>query len=221
MELTIDFIKENFDIINVRYFNGELKTPKFKIIHAKTYLGECWYDDNTHESVIRISDTYDIPENGIMDIIAHECIHLYICQNQIEDTSSHGKVFKSIADRLNAEGGFNIVCTDSTGGYGLRNKKANAVYYIACFRMGTTGEYFSFSINKNNLDYYKNEFDCHPGFFQNAFIFISSDDKKYAGYPKCRKGVRGRYIDFTEFNMLRNNENVIYSCQTLMCKKSK
>lgn len=39
MELTLDYIKTNFDKFNEKYFDGCLVTPKFKIVHTKSYLG--------------------------------------------------------------------------------------------------------------------------------------------------------------------------------------
>ena len=49
-------------------------------------------------------------------------------------------------------------------------------------------------------------------------MFISTDDKKYAHYPKCRTSIRGYYIDFDEFNKLRETENIISHEQTLGIK---
>ena len=104
MELTIDFIADNFQMINELYFNNELETPRFEITHVKSYLGQYhWQYDMFGEfmdSVIRISDMFDRTEEDIINTIAHETIHLYIRQHHIKDTRPHhGKVFYSIAAR--------------------------------------------------------------------------------------------------------------------------
>lgn len=224
MELTIDFIADNFQVINELYFNNELETPRFEITHVKSYLGQYhWRYDMFGEfmdSVIRISDMFDRSEDDIVNTIAHECIHLYIRQNHIKDTRPHhGRVFHSIADRLNREGGFHIARTDSIEGCGLRDKSKKETYYIACFKSGSCGKYFQFAINKNYLEYYQDKFERYPKHYQNVFVFMSTDDKKYAHYTKCRKSVRGYYIDFTEFDTLRETENIICSYQTLGVKR--
>ena len=68
------------------------------------------------------------------------------------------------------------------------------------------------------MEYYKHLFDHNPQRYQNVFMFISTDDKKYAHYPKCRTSIRGYYIDFDEFNELRETENIISHEQTLGIK---
>ena len=215
MALTLDFIREQFNVINRKHFNNELLTPRFEITHVKSYLGQYhWeYSDDERifcDSVIRISDMFDRTDEDITNTLVHEMIHLYIRQNKIKDTRPHhGRVFYSIADRLNREGGFHIARTDSIDGCGLRDKSKKETYYIACFKSRGSGKCFQFAINKNYLKYYFKRFETFSSYYQNAFVFTSTDDKKYAHYTKCRKSVSGYYIDFDEFNRLRETENIV------------
>ena len=94
MALTLDFIKEQFNVINRKYFNNGLLTPRFEITHVKSYLGQYhWhysYDSRIFiDSVIRISDMFDRSDADIINTVAHEMIHLYIRQNKIRDTRPH------------------------------------------------------------------------------------------------------------------------------------
>ena len=213
MDLTIDFIRENFKRINKKHFGGKLLTPTFEITHVKSYLGQYhWqysYNENIfRESVIRISDLFDRSERDIVNTIAHEMIHLYIRQNKIKDTRPHhGRVFYEVADRLNREGGFNISRTDSTEGCGLR-VKTNQIWYIARFK-DELGRYFAFSINQNYLDKYMRMFDRYKSHFDKWYIFKTSDDR-YSRYTLCRESVRGRFIDKETFLKGRENECVIH-----------
>jgi len=224
MALTLDFIREQFNVINRKHFNNELFTPRFEITHVKSYLGQYhWqysYDERIFcDSVIRISDMFDRSDADIINTLCHEMIHLYIRQNKIRDTRPHhGRVFYSIADRLNREGGFHIARTDSIEGCGLRDKSKKETYYIACFNSGGSGKYFQFAINKNYLEYYFKKFETYVSHYRNVFVFTSTDDKKYAHYPKCRKSVRGYYITKKEFDTLREKENIITNNQILGIK---
>ena len=206
MALTLDFIREQFNVINRKHFNNGLLTPRFEITHVKSYLGQYhWhysYDERIFsDSVIRISDMFDRSDADIINTIAHEMIHLYIRQNKIRDTRPHhGRVFNSIANRLNIEGGFHIARTDSIEGCGLRDKTSKETYYIACFKSSSSGKYFAFSMNVKYIKYYQDRFERYPSHYQNLIVFTSTDDKKFAHYPKCRKGVRGYYVTEEEYN---------------------
>ena len=219
MELTTKMISDNFAVINELFFNNELITPRFEITHVKSYLGQYhWrydYDGNFVDSVIRISDMFDRTDDDIVNTIAHECIHLYIRQNHIKDTRPHhGKVFNSIADRLNREGGFHIARTDSIEGCGLRDKSVKKTFYIACFKM-RDDRYFRFRMNENYIDRYKWIFEYYPRTYQNPFMFTSTDDKRFAHCRECRKSMRGKYITKEEFDFFKETEDVFYRQQTL------
>jgi hypothetical protein len=226
MVLTIGFISENFHKFNKEYFEGKLQTPTFEITHAKSYLGQYhWkYGSNylwdghrvLSESVIRISNMFDRNETDYQNTIIHEMIHLYIRQNHIKDTRPHhGRVFNSIADRINRQGGWHIARTDSVEGCGLTDKVNVNKFYIACFFSGSSSRYFRFRINEKYLQYYKYRFDNYPTHYKNVFIYVSTDDKKYAHYPSCYKSVRGWYISKEEYDTLKETEKVIYELQTL------
>lgn len=201
MALTLDFIREQFNVINNKHFEGKLLTPRFEITHVKSYLGQYhWkysYDSSIFiDSVIRISDMFDRSDADIANTIAHEMIHLFIRQNKIKDTRQHhGKVFNTIANRLNREGGLHIARTDSVAGCGLRDKsKVGNPYYIACFKSGNSGKYFAFSMNMKYFQHYLDEF---------------------AHFPKCRKGVRGYYVTEEEYKAYKTNEKILFQYQTL------
>ena len=55
-------------------------------------------------------------------------------------------------------------------------------------------------MNKNYVKYYQDRFERYPSHYKDIIVFTSTDDKKFAHYPKCRKGVRGCYVTEKEYN---------------------
>lgn len=216
MKVTLDFISSKFKEINEKYFDGELNVPQFKVIHAKNKLGVyCFNVDvygNILKSVLKVSDFYDRSEKDLADTVAHEMIHLYIAQNKIKDSSDHGYMFLSVAERLNKVGGFNIRKNTELKSFEVTRKR---IYYVACYKVPRQDRYFRFVINRNSIDYYRELFLSSPKYFENPFIAISYNDSKYAQCLECRKTVKGYYIDEKEYKEILDNETVIFQCQTL------
>ena len=76
-------------------------------VHAKkrrTLLGKTV----CYDFKLRINTRIDLTEAEIEDIIIHEMIHYYIGFNKIEDTSSHGRVFRQLMNTINERFGRHI-----------------------------------------------------------------------------------------------------------------
>lgn len=197
--LTLQFISDSFDKFNAEYFDGRLNAPTFEITCTKSVLGQCTWKRNrnylTSEKtpyVFRmcISDMFDRTEVDYQNTILHEMVHLRIRQSNINGTNKHhGRIFYSITDRINYQGGWHATRADSVAGCGLTNKAYKKTFYLAAFKDGNRGKYFVFGVNRNYLDYYKRYFQSYPKHYINAFKFTSTDDIKYAHYSECRSGI--------------------------------
>ena len=152
MTLTISYISEKFEKYNNLYFNGSLKTPKFKISNSKRALGTLcisrrlnFYGGYTKEHTISISKYYDRTEKQYDNTLIHEMIHLYISQNDIIDNGSHGRHFKAECARINKYG-WDLSRTTDTSGWKLSeeaqkrldNKLSNATYSVIVYQMYDT-----------------------------------------------------------------------------------
>lgn len=78
--------------------------------HHKTYNGlfqRRWIKGDKEKTLVdRIviyNNSEDFEEGFVNSVLVHEMIHQYIIQNEIKDTSSHGKVFKTIMSQINSE----------------------------------------------------------------------------------------------------------------------
>lgn len=223
MDLTEKFIEDKFRDFNRIYFGGKLQTPSFKVTHVRSYLGQYhWkygYDGSLIENEIRISNMFDRSERDFCNTILHEMIHQYIRQNHLKDTRAHhGRIFYAQAERINKEGGWNISRTDSVAGCGLKHNTNNNKFYMCCLEL-KNGKYYVFRFNKKCLDYYIDKIESNPSFFLNPFMYVSTNDKKYAHFPVCHTGMRGWYITKDEYENAKITEKLIIGWQTLSAKR--
>lgn len=208
MEITTEFISEKFKEFNAEYFEGKLNTPRFEVMHTKSLLGELHFDSfwsvYRHKWVIygyaiRISDYYNRPQHYVEETILHEMIHLYIAQFKLKDTRTHGKIFYSIADRINKQGGWNIARVHK-GEVLVPRETKNDGYWVGCYRSVDMKKYVSFVMSKSKIEYFKKQLSSCPNLCADWFIFHSYDNAAFGHYPKCRRRIRGWFISEEEFN---------------------
>lgn len=205
MELTIEFIKENFHKYNKEYFDGVLKEPKFEISKTKRQLGCMQRKCGSY--LIRVSNYYDRSEHDYLNTLIHEMIHLYIRQQGIKDTNTHhGRVFYAWADKINKHG-WEIARCNSVGDAPLTNG-GNTTYYIGAF-LTDNCNYFYFRFTPTNLREYK-DFLCEK---KRYMIFTSHNDNKFNKLTTCRSRLRGYYLTKEEYDTFFNDygEKMLYS----------
>lgn len=208
MTLTISYISEKFEKYNNLYFNGSLKTPKFKISNSKRALGTLsisrrlnFYGEYTKEHTISISKYYDRTEKQYDNTLIHEMIHLYISQNDIIDNGSHGRHFKAECARINKYG-WELSRTTDISGWKLSeeaqkrldNKLSNATYSVIVYQMyDTDNTQFIFRVAKGKeLTYYNHlKYTCNAA----KVKYFKSNDNIFESLPTCRCRIRGRRID--------------------------
>jgi hypothetical protein len=114
---TIPYIQSCFDEYNACFFCGSLPPVPVKLSHAKGFLGKLTFTRrkqglfrgyHNENFVLRINARIDLPEELIQDTVLHEMIHYYIAVNQLNDTSTHGVLFRREMARINAEGNRHI-----------------------------------------------------------------------------------------------------------------
>lgn len=94
---------------NREMFGGTLPVPPIHLTNARTYMGQMtckkrvgvFGKKHFSDFALRISKRFDFTEQELQDTIIHEMIHYYIGYNQLEDTSSHGAVFRQMMHEIN------------------------------------------------------------------------------------------------------------------------
>ena len=114
MVVTLDFLSLCFYQYNFMYFDKELPTPNFGILHSfRTcgffeYTKGGWFDKNVYNPIISITDYYDFTLEQLEELMCHEMIHYYLAYVGEDRGCHHGKKFKKIAERLNKIYGLHI-----------------------------------------------------------------------------------------------------------------
>ena len=211
MKPTIEYLRENFDKFNVMYFNGTLKTPAFELFKSKRIFGQCAWETSwwVTSYKIRISTYYDREEKNVLNTLIHEMIHLYIRQNNIKDTRAHhGRVFHSIANRINAEGGWHIDTHSNDRDCGVSDEVKADTYYLAAFYLVKERRYFCIAMNKKYLSAFRRKFELHQRLFSDVFFFRTTDSK-FAHYRKCRDRIGGFYITKEEYDTYKSTMDIL------------
>ena len=117
---------------NRLYFDQQLQTPKFGLLHTYRNLGKfeyCWGEKKMpvkkRYMAILMSDYFDFDEETFRNIMVHEMIHYYLYLNNPHESSafrhflrlfsfmdnSHGPEFMAMAQKFNEQYGLNITVT--------------------------------------------------------------------------------------------------------------
>ncbi|MBR1539061.1 MAG: SprT-like domain-containing protein [Bacteroidales bacterium] len=116
MIATIPFLEKRFETFNTLCFSASLAPVPIKLSRATRSLGACTYKKQRKlfgktsfsDFCIRISTCFDLPENELEDILLHEMIHYEILSKQLQDTSAHGRLFRSRMNEINERLGRHI-----------------------------------------------------------------------------------------------------------------
>ena len=113
MTLNVDILRQWFWQFNREYFAGELPEPRLYLSRARTRLGNMSFrrgrfTGRPTDFAIGISTCYQLTQKECQEVLIHEMIHYYIAYRRIADTSSHGRMFRSIMQHINSRYGWNI-----------------------------------------------------------------------------------------------------------------
>lgn len=141
MVVTQEWMKEWFDRFNHDYFKQLLPSPAFSLSRGRSRLGQfsCKYMairgiGKPKGCKITLSTYYNMSERQAGCVLLHEMIHYYIAYLGLKDTGPHGVVFRSIANTLNREYGWEISVSTSTAGWEvtkeIKERNERQAYFI-------------------------------------------------------------------------------------------
>lgn len=205
MELTIKYLTDKFEVYNMLYFNNLLPIPKFKITSARHTLGQYKYNGLAlYSHTICVTDYYNRPtEKDYDQTLIHEMIHYFIKYMKIEDTSSHGRIFKQQCKRINKDG-WDLARTTDIRGWAINpkyaariakkeEKKANRkrlVFVVEDHRK----RQFAFCTNKTSLPFF--EQCANRCGWKYKYLFSNND--VFQHWQNCKTRMIGNYLESDE-----------------------
>ena len=195
MKITESQMSEMFKELNEQYFDGQLDTPNFRVVHTMDALGLYCHDTNGNE--IRITDVYDRDDRSYRQTMLHEMIHQKIDQFRLKDNSEHGKVFMNEAARLNDLGWDITPVSDSSSfsvNEGTTKKRSIYIFLVIGKVMAVAADRGGEKTVEAVLRKYGARNIKH----------IFTDDPMFARLPPCRVKLKG--ITLTEEMIEKVNE---------------
>lgn len=198
-DITIERLRGIFYTLNRDYFGSDLPEPRFLLTRSRTILGQflCTrkrFGKGTKDHTIKVTTYYDITEEVLRDIVAHEMIHYSLALNNLRDTSSHGWMFRWEMARLNAAG-LNISIHADTRQWkaaGKFHKRERLVMALTT----SEGEYMLTVVNpKYAQTISRLARDCSN---VSTWQWFSTDDDYFASFAVVRS-LRGRFVPKEEF----------------------
>ncbi|MBO5466228.1 MAG: SprT-like domain-containing protein [Prevotella sp.] len=210
MKATIPYIEKKFEEFNQQMFAGVLPKLPIELSDAKTFLGVCVYKKRKtkegkiecYDFKLRINIRIDLPESEVEDIIIHEMIHYFVGFNNLEDSSTHGQVFKHIMNTINEKFGRNLMISHKASKeekeqlYDTRRRWH--VVAVVYFKDGQTGIKVLPRIHSKIIEF------C--SFLKNQMSIVSyrlymTDEPYFNRYPTS-SALRISYIDSEEIEQL-------------------
>ena len=203
MIVSKEWIAEKFSRFNADYFGGLLPTPAFGLSRSKSRLGSMSYRLNRRlfrtvksNYTLHMTTAFDMTERQAENILLHEMIHLHIASQGLRDTSSHGKIFRSIMQNLNRQYGWEITVSTSPDNFlPAKRQTKKKMRLVLLLRHQQAGCIISV-VNAKYRQQIERVIARAHDICEHQWIV--SDDDYFASFPQVRS-LRGRRVSEAEY----------------------
>lgn len=221
MELSVDYLE-----MRNRYWIERISgasiwdASKFRPVKMIVRKYSSSYDGLFHRKVMKINGTTaiddriiiyqqypDISEQEIDDTLVHEIIHQYIFQNNLHDSSTHGRLFKEFMRKINAvfHDELNITVYSTMQ---ERKGPGKILHRLLLVRKGN-GDCYCCRINPNKVDFFLQYIESHKSKSNiEDYLLCESNDRYFDSFTACRKLLSGVRMTWTQLNVLCEEYNL-------------
>ena len=189
----VTFVERSFAKFNELCFAGELPPIAVKLTKARTFLGKVTYKGvrglfgrvvRYEDFCLRISTSFDLPENEWEDVVIHEMIHYYIARSGIRDTSTHGRVFRQMMSLINEKYSRSISIRHHSAQGRMEPRRCKPRINYLCITQLNDGNYGITVCIEEKINYLRRVL---PRYFKiKSMTWYVSDDPFFNKYPRSR-----------------------------------
>lgn len=223
MELSVEYLMQRHAYWIERLADaGIWEADKFKPVElvvrgrCKSYFGlfhRKWVKDNVcrrlRDRLIIYRKSADMTVKEIDDILVHEMIHQYIFQNDLPDTSTHGRLFKDFMQRINEA--FPQELKISIYGESPILKGPGTKTHKLILLWMKDGECYCCKINPSKITMFVNylkQSALSSTSYIKGYLMCESNDMYFDDIPACRKYLHGLPMSLPELRELCKECNV-------------
>ena len=214
MKPSREYIIERFSYFNSLCFADGLVMPRLELSKSRRTLGTLSYKRRrkllsgweNYDFTLRISTLIDMEQCVVDDTLLHEMIHLYILSNNLEDSSSHGKLFRSMMKDINSRFGRNITVSHRRSEREI--EADNQIReHIVCVSSLNDSETFVTVSNKSALFSLWRSLERLPGLQEQRWYYTL--DPYFNRYPRSRTVKLYRVDDPSELQAALQNSSTL------------
>ena len=196
MIATVQFVEQTYKKFNDLCFEGSLPEIPVYLSKARTFLGKTEYKirrglfgtiSGYKDLKLRISTYYDLDRNGLEDVVLHEMIHCYILINNLKDTSSHGKLFRSIMAGINKDFARNVTVRHKIDAKDVVNISPKTELRHICVSRLQNGKTGITVCSEDRIPEITRSLKIRYRILE--LNWFTSDDPFFGSYPKSHKAV--------------------------------
>lgn len=221
MELSVDYLEKRHRYWIERIAAASIwDAAKFRPVKMIVRKYSSSYDGLFHRKVIKLNGVTatedriiiyqqypDISEREIDDTLVHEMIHQYIFQNNLNDSSAHGRLFKEYMRQINAvfHDELNVtVCSVMQG----RTGPGAIQHKLLLVRKGN-GDCYCCRITPGKVDFFLQYIESHKSKSNiKDYLLCESNDRYFDSFTACRTLLSGVRMTLTQLKTLCEAYNV-------------
>ena len=222
MVLSVDYLEKRHRYWIERISAASIwEAAKFRPVKMIVRKFSSSYDGLFHRKVVKINGVTsidgriiiyqqypDISQREIDDTLVHEIIHQYIFQNNLHDSSTHGRLFREFMRQINAV--FHDELNITVYSVMQERRGPGAILHRLLLVRKENGDCYCCRINPNKVEFFLKKIELHKSKSNiKDYLLCESNDRYFDSFTACRKLLSGVRMTQTELNALCEEYNLI------------